>query len=383
MSTRRPRVLLLFPGPLFNVEEFLRHRLELLSEAFEGGVVTFGESASRVTMGRFEVVALEARRGHRLSSVQALIDAGMAVAAHAPRGAPPFDLVVTYDATKTGIAGWRLARRLGARFVVEMNGDCFAWANYADIRNPIKRALDRSAFILITAFVLSRADGVKLLFARQIKPFASLTRGAVTRRFPNFVDLSYFTNLGETKQILLAGFPFKVKGVDTLIDAFKRISQQHSDWRLSIIGFYPDPREILKAIDGHSRIELLRPVHRREVAKLIGACGIFALPSRTEGIARVLLEAAACGKPRVSTTVGGIPDVISDGVDGLLCAPEDSGTLSVLLARLMKDSELRARLGENAAARAKREFSEESYLAALRDFYGAVLASPTRHEHAR
>jgi glycosyltransferase involved in cell wall biosynthesis len=68
------------------------------------------------------------------------------------------------------------------------------------------------------------------------------------------------------------------------------------------------------------------------------------LPSRSEGTPRVLVEARAFGCPVVATTAGGIPTSVTDGVDGLLVAPEDPDALADAILQVIQDGELRARL---------------------------------------
>ena len=70
----------------------------------------------------------------------------------------------------------------------------------------------------------------------------------------------------------------------------------------------------------------------------------FALPSFAEGIPVVLMEAMASGVPCVTTRITGIPELIRDGVDGLLVTPSDSSELAEALERLMRNPELRKRL---------------------------------------
>ena len=111
-----------------------------------------------------------------------------------------------------------------------------------------------------------------------------------------------------------------------------------------------------------------------EVPAVIGRCGIFVLPSRTEGMGRVLLEAMAAGKPRVGTRVGGIPTTIEDGFDGLLVPPNDPGALADALSKLIGSPALRRSLGEHGARRARTEFSGETYVRKLKSFYERVLA---------
>ena len=98
-------------------------------------------------------------------------------------------------------------------------------------------------------------------------------------------------------------------------------------------------------IDQH--VTLLGEVPSPEIPVLFQHCEFFVLPSRSEPFGIVLLEAMALGKAIVATKVGGIPEFIKDGDTGLLVESGDSQALSEGILRLIRDHELRARLGKN------------------------------------
>lgn len=90
--------------------------------------------------------------------------------------------------------------------------------------------------------------------------------------------------------------------------------------------------------------------HGEELLALYRASSVFVLPSLSEGLPLVLLEAMACGVPIVATRVGGIPDIISDGVHGLLVQPGEPHALACAMRRLIVNELLRQQLRENAFA---------------------------------
>jgi glycosyltransferase involved in cell wall biosynthesis len=352
-----------------------------MSRYFTGSLVSFGSEnasaigASRFELGAFDVHILPWAPDGAVAHMQRLLRFVGMLADEARSAAAPYDLIVSYDPFKTGITALRAARRLGAKVVVEVNGDYSAASNYAGIANPVLRALRRWLFLRIESFVLGRADGIKLLYPEQLEGLPAIRGGGEITAFFDFVDTGRFSNLGESPEVLLVGFPFDVKGVDILIDAFRRVTDRFPDWRLKILGWY-EGEELAKlrgAIAGHPRITHHPPVPNHEVPRHIGTCGIFVLASRTEGMGRVLIEAMAASKPRIGTRVGGIPIVIEDEVDGLLVPPEDPAALADAMAKLMADPELRARMGRRSAARALSEFSPEAYVAHARSFYHRVL----------
>ena len=114
------------------------------------------------------------------------------------------------------------------------------------------------------------------------------------------------------------------------------------------LGRAPDLR------DSAGRATWLGWLERDAAGAALADADIVVLPSISEGLPVVLLEALSQGKAVVATRAGGIPEVISDGIDGVLVEPGDPGALARALARVAGDTGLRTRLGAAAAARADR-----------------------------
>jgi glycosyltransferase involved in cell wall biosynthesis len=135
--------------------------------------------------------------------------------------------------------------------------------------------------------------------------------------------------------------------------------------------------EFLEATQGLSRIVVgAGPVSVPESVGAVPDVGpyyeraaVVVVPSRREGYGMVAREAMAYGRAVVATDVGGLRDAIEDGVDGLLVSPRNVGALRGAVQRLLDDSELRARLGAAARAKAEREWSADAAGEALRAAY--------------
>lgn len=283
------------------------------------------------------------------------------------------DCIITYDPLITGFYGCILKWILKTKLIVEVNGvytSSIVWADESS--NNIKR-LKKFSVPIIMRFALFFSDGIKLLFPKQIHKFNNLTNKKQISIFPDFVPVSYFKNLGEKKEILFVGFPFYLKGVDILIQSFKKVEKDFPDWKLKILGWYPDKTLLDKAIGDDSQIFHHPPVRPYDIPKHMGQCGIFVLPSRSEAMGRVLLEAAAAAKPRIGSNVDGIPTVINDGVDGFLIEPENVDQLAQKMSMLMADENLRETIGNNAYKRAMSDFSEDRYVEHYVDFIEKVV----------
>ena len=100
--------------------------------------------------------------------------------------------------------------------------------------------------------------------------------------------------------------------------------------------------------------------YRDDAARIVAAADVVALPSWTEGLPLVVLEAMTLGRPVVATTVGGTPELVADGETGLLVPPRDVEALTAALKRVLDDEGLRRRLGEAGRHRVAERFSSEA-----------------------
>lgn len=156
--------------------------------------------------------------------------------------------------------------------------------------------------------------------------------------------------------VLAAGRLVRQKGFDLLLEAFAPIARDHLDWRLEILG-EGNQREALAA--RVRELGLAGSVHLRPPTPAIGEemarAGVYVLSSRFEGFGRVVIEAMSKALPVVSFDCPRGPgEIITDGHDGLLVAPEDVAALSSALRSVVEDEALRRRLGEAGPATAQR-----------------------------
>lgn len=113
---------------------------------------------------------------------------------------------------------------------------------------------------------------------------------------------------------------------------------------------------------------------RSDMPAVYSAFDIFVLPTHREGFSRSAMEAAACGRPMILTDIRGCREIGSDGEHLLLVQPRDTQDLGSAVARLLDDSDLRARLGHAAARRAHAEFDQRRVAVASLETYERVLA---------
>ena len=145
-----------------------------------------------------------------------------------------------------------------------------------------------------------------------------------------------------------------IKGFDLLARALPALIAQIPSARVLLVGDGAE-RAHLGAIAASMGVaERLRMTgETTDVASYLAAADVVAVPSRNEGMGRVIVEAMALGLPVVATAVGGIPDVVTDGECGRLVEPEDVDALAAALIELGRDPALRRKLGEAAVRRAE------------------------------
>jgi glycosyltransferase involved in cell wall biosynthesis len=158
----------------------------------------------------------------------------------------------------------------------------------------------------------------------------------------------------ETFEILCVGRLIPAKGQHILIDAVERLAQEGRRVRLRLVGSGPDEASLREHAARSAAGECVMfegAINQDRIREFYATADAFCLPSFAEGLPVVLMEAMAMEIPCVTTSIAGIPELIRDGVDGLLVPPSDLDALVKALARLMDDAELRQWMGKSGRAR--------------------------------
>jgi glycosyltransferase involved in cell wall biosynthesis len=350
---------------MFKAANQLKAQLSGLSRRYSGDAIVLATETEYTEFGRIRLFVLGGA-----SKTQAWRQFILSLRLHSES---PYSVIVCYDPLKTGLIGLLLSWATRRPLVVGMPGDYADPANYMEGGSRLVLRAKRWLYPRIESFVIRRSQGVHALNPKLAARARGVSGERVVRVIPSIVDLTGFEPGSEEKVILFVGHPFWLKGVDVLIAAFRSISERYPDWQLKILGWFPDKALLDNAIGDHPRIVLHPPVFRTDLPQHVSSCAIFVLPSRAEAMGRVLVEAMACGKPRIGSNVGGIPTVIEHGVDGLLVEPGDVQDLARALESLMVDSDLRRRLGAAGLARAQVQFAEPALSAAEAELYDAVV----------
>jgi glycosyltransferase involved in cell wall biosynthesis len=150
------------------------------------------------------------------------------------------------------------------------------------------------------------------------------------------------------------------KGQRHLIDAAALVMREVPDARFVIAG-EGELRGQLEAQVHHLGLEkhVLLTGFRPDVLSLLKGFDVFVMSSTTEGLGTSILDAMACHRPVAGTAVGGIPEVVADGVTGLLVPPANPAAMAAAIVKLLKDAGLRQKMGEAGRKRVEREFTVE------------------------
>lgn len=287
------------------------------------------------------------------------------------------------------IAGW-----LGWRvfLVVEVHGD-FEASVFLERRIRFAK-LYRFLMTRAARFSFQQADGLRAI-SRSTR--AQLGRWATAKtivQFPAWTDADAFRSVAresrepDSERILYAGVLTPLKGVHRLIDAFALIAGEFPQSRLLIVGrrqnkaYAEKLRRQVARLDLEDRVEFMSAIAQAELAALMASAAVVVLPSASEGLGRVIIEAMAATTPVIGTDVGGIPDLIEDGVTGFLVPPNDERALAQRLRWILENPRQARAMGQAGRAFATKFFSTEVYLNGYRKMFQQARSNSEPRQHA-
>ncbi len=163
------------------------------------------------------------------------------------------------------------------------------------------------------------------------------------------------------------------KGMDMLIEAFALLICQVKNVHLLLVGDGQEGPALDAQVVRHGLTGIVHFLgYSATPGDYVAEADVVALPSRSEGIPNVVLEAMAMGKPVVATTVGGVPEIIEDGMSGRLVPPEQPVLFAHGLADVLTDQELYQRFAVEGKRRVQEFFSIEARVGRLEDLYRQI-----------
>jgi glycosyltransferase involved in cell wall biosynthesis len=288
------------------------------------------------------------------------------------------DAVLAQGAQEAALVnlGRKLAR-VPTRVIADIHGDPAAPTRLYG--SPVRKALAPLADWLAKRG-LRGADGVRTISAYTSEVVRKVGVEP-TATFAAFMDLEPFLEtdprpLPQSPVALFVGVLERYKAVDVLAEAWRSAAPRVPNATLHTVG-----RGALRDVVAELAAELPRQVRwtealpTAEVSRALDEATILVLPSRSEGLGRVVVEAFSRGRGVVASRVGGIPDIVADGETGLLVPPGDAAALADALVRVLSEGALAERLGASARVAVEPWLATpEEYAGQLRDLVERVVA---------
>jgi glycosyltransferase involved in cell wall biosynthesis len=266
------------------------------------------------------------------------------------------------------------------KLVVEIQGD---WRTATRLYGSRFRRLFAAAADRAAVLALRRADGT-----RAISQFTATLVEEVTNRkplstYPTYSDLESFLAeppkpLPRLPTVAWIGMLQPVKDPETFAAAWRVVAGRLPTARAIVVGDGP-LRPVIDALctELPERVWNLPRLSASEVARVLDESTVLALPSRSEGMGRVAIEALARGRPVVGSAVGGIPDIVTTEHSGLLVPPGDATALADALLRVLSDRGLAQRLAAGALSDGKRfQWPPQRWADAVHELVDRALALP-------
>jgi glycosyltransferase involved in cell wall biosynthesis len=189
--------------------------------------------------------------------------------------------------------------------------------------------------------------------------------------------LNFKSELGISESQNLIGFVGRFADQKQPLDFIKTASllyKKNKDLRFVMVGSGPLLSQIEQAITKYQLSQCLFLLdYRNDVSEIIKSLDVFVLTSKWEGLPYIVLEVMAAGTPIVSTSVGGVNEVIENGKDGMLVEPGNIEGLGAAIIKLISDNAYAKKITENAASKIKREFSIEKMVNANVKIYEKLI----------
>lgn len=243
------------------------------------------------------------------------------------------------------------------------------------------RAGLRSAFALPNSKVVfqNREDFERMVRERVVRrERVVLIRGAG-------VDLTKYRPSEEragVPMVVYGGRMLWHKGIKEFADAARLLKQRHIPARFVLVG-KTDPdnpdslsEDQLLSYEKEGIIEWWG--YREDIAEILAGAQVVVLPSYTEGLPKILLEACACARPVVACSNAGSREIVRDGDNGFLIPPKDAGALAEAITTLLEDPRLRQRMGERGRNIMITEFSVEQVVRQTLQVYDELLVKAGR-----
>jgi glycosyltransferase involved in cell wall biosynthesis len=287
------------------------------------------------------------------------------------------DLLCTHG-YKSAVMGWWAGKKVGIPVIAFSRG-----YTSENLKVAFYEWLERQALRRVSGVIFVSEGQKKRLEVFGIRGKRSwVVRNAISvNSFRNFENVNlrkeifnHFHIPNGASLVVSAGRLSPEKGHRFLVGAIGMLRGNSNSMHFVFCGDGPCQKDLEKQSKELGISEICHFVgFRRNLKEIFQAMDLMVLPSLTEGLPNVVLEAFACAKPVVATRVGGVPEIVEDGVNGILVPPEKPGLLAEAIKFCLDAPEKRRMMGEAGYKKVKSEFTFESQTKKLEAIYGEVL----------
>jgi L-malate glycosyltransferase len=239
----------------------------------------------------------------------------------------------------------------------------------------------------VVGFSIERSNGVTAVSeSLKSETIRSLGIRRDVRVIPNFLDCDTYKRRAEpalrrhlcpasgAEAIVLHVSNFRhVKRVGAVLEIFRRI-RRHVRARLVMVGDGPERGDLERQVVSYSLSDAVEFVGEQpDIVPWLSAADLFLLPSSQESFGMAALEAMACEVPVIASRVGGLPEVVHDGITGFLCDPDDLEGMAERGVAVLRDPELRQRIGKAGVEHVRSNFCDGAIVPRYEAFYREVL----------
>lgn len=269
----------------------------------------------------------------------------------------PIGVIHAHAALPCGQAAALLARRLKIPYIVTVHGlDVFNNCSRTGVPAEWRRRASAGVYQGASAVVCVSRKVQQILYeqmtgVRSVVIYNGTDTGLFSPPLPSLRSISSRTDIGASRELLVVGNLIPGKGQELVIRSMHRLASNFPQLQCQIIGEGPD-HALLKALANslgiRQRVHFQGRQNRAAVADAMRRCDLFVLPSRSEGLGCVYLEAMSCAKAVIACRGQGIDEIIAHRENGWLISPDNLDELSQALSTLLASPEHSARLGDAA-----------------------------------
>jgi glycosyltransferase involved in cell wall biosynthesis len=267
-----------------------------------------------------------------------------------------------------------VARLCGARVLYQLHGGALPLQFFARSR-------------VLTAFLrgtLQLPDAIVVLAQAELEAYRKFVPGQQVLACPNGIDCTDYAKFARVRsdaaaplKLVYVGRLVREKGLYDALHGLKLAHARGARAQVVLVGSGPEEaqlRRFAEELGLAADVSFVKPAFGESKIKLLSDADVLILASYREGLPYALLEAMAAGTPAITTRVGAIPDVVTDGVHGLLIPPRDPEAIARAIGRLAADRDLLARMSAACRSRIAGRFSMERLSGEIRRLYSEMCA---------